>query len=72
MNIRSEFVLELIKDTRVFRAHMPVGATYQECYDVIAEFAKQIITLSEQAAATATKVDQENSAATPSAPEVTD
>lgn len=68
MNIRSEFVLEAIKDLKAFRVHFPVGATYQECYDILGEFAKQLITLSEQAAATAAKVQQENEAQQPETP----
>lgn len=48
MNLRTEVVMELQAADKFFRAHLPAGSSYQECYDALTAFAKKLIELSQE------------------------
>ena len=57
LNLRNEIVMEvqqadpsspdgLCRTGKFFRAHFPAGATYQECFDSLRQFADKILEMS--------------------------
>lgn len=46
MKIINEIVFEKELNGKLLRFHVPAGSSYQECYDVLVEFMKQILDMS--------------------------
>lgn len=65
MNLFNEVIMEIIKDGKSFRAHFPMGATNQDCFDALRSFADKIIEISE-----ANRAHQEAQAAQDVAPDL--
>ena len=53
MNLRSEIIIEIIKNERTYRFSMPVGATFAECAQVSLEVTKAIDEMAKEAEARA-------------------
>lgn len=46
INLRNEIVMEVQTAEKFFRAHFPAGASYQECFDALRQFADKVIEMS--------------------------
>lgn len=46
INLRNEIVMEVQTAEKFFRAHFPAGASYQECFDALRQFADKILEMS--------------------------
>ncbi len=49
MKITNEIVFEKELSGKLLRFHVPAGSSYQECYDTLVEFMKQILDMSKPA-----------------------
>lgn len=49
MNLRSEIIIEIIKNERTYRFSMPVGATFVECIDTAKETVEAVLDMAKQA-----------------------
>ena len=49
MNLKSAVIFEVIKEERLYRFEIPVGAPYGECYDAGFAFLKKVEELSAEA-----------------------
>jgi hypothetical protein len=46
LNLRNEIVMTAQLAEKEFRAHFPAGASYQECFDALRQFADKILEMS--------------------------
>jgi|ERR1700678_570750 len=70
LNLRNEIVMEvqqvdpsspegLCRTGKFFRAHFPAGATYQECFEALRQFADKILEMSKAYEASQVPVEQQ-------------
>lgn len=48
MNLRSVVMLEIIKDTKLFRLELPIGALYSESHEAVLEFGQMVLQMAKQ------------------------
>lgn len=67
INLRNEIVMEVQVAEKFFRAHFPAGASYQECFDSLRQFADKVLEMSK--AYEAAQQPQSESTVQPASPE---